>query len=199
MTDEHRENRENREQEELAARHPERWEEEPGEAGGPDAGRGGGRGFRGGRGQESPGRPRSREDVERWIEEYLPRAWMRRWGWPSWGELTRPMERMGPRVDVIDREDEVLVRAEIPGVRKEDLDVTVVENAVTIRGTTGFEEREERGEYYRAEIGRGDFARSVGLPAAVDPDRCDASFRDGILELRMPKISRGKRRRVDIR
>lgn len=179
-------------------RHPERWEQEP------EAGRPAGTGVAGkeppgaGRGQGPAAAGRTREDVERWIEEYLPRAWMRRWGWPSWGELTRPLERMGPRVDVIDREEEVVVRAEIPGVRKEDLDVTLAENAVTIRGSTGFEEREEQGEYYRAEMARGDFLRTVGLPSAVDPDQCSAEFRDGILTLRMPKISRGKRRRVPI-
>lgn len=46
-----------------------------------------------------PVSPGAFEDMERWTEEYLPRAWMRRWGWPSWGELTRPLERMAPRVD----------------------------------------------------------------------------------------------------
>lgn len=185
------------------ARHPERWEEPASEPGASEEQRrSDARERRGPRDQDPAVHPvqgRTREELERWMDEYLPRAWMRRWGWPSWGELTRPMERLGPRVDVIDREEEVVVRAEIPGVQKEDLDITVVENAVTIRGTTRFEEREEKGEYYRAEMARGDFARTVGLPSSVDPDHCGAEFRDGILTLRMPKVSRGKRRRVEIR
>jgi len=138
------------------------------------------------------------EEMERWLDDYHPRAWMRRWGWPSWGELTRPIERMAPRVDVIDRDEEVVVRAEVPGVDKNDLDVSVNEQTVTIKGSFRREDREEKGEFFRAEIARGEFSRTLNLPSAVDAEKSKATFRDGILELQMPKVSKSKRRRIEI-
>jgi len=65
------------------------------------------------------------EEMEQWLEESVPRGWMQRRGWPSWGELTRSMERIAPRVNIVDHDDEVVLRAEIPGVEKEDLDISV--------------------------------------------------------------------------
>jgi HSP20 family protein len=138
------------------------------------------------------------EEMERLFEETFPRGWMHRWGWPSWGELTRPMERISPRVNVIDRDDEVIVRAEIPGVKKEDLDISLTENAVSLKGTTRHEEKEEKGDYYRCEIANGSFARTLSLPGPVDTEKAKASFEDGVLELNVPKISKAKRRRIKI-
>ena len=138
------------------------------------------------------------QGMEHWFEEALPRGWMHRWGRPSWGELTRPMESMAPRVNVIDHDDEVVVRAEVPGVKKDDLDISVTENAVTINGSSKREEKEEKGDYYRCEIASGAFARTVGLPSSVDTEKVKASFEDGVLELTMPKISKAKRRRIKL-
>ena len=94
---------------------------------------------------------------------------------------------MRPRVDVIDREDELVVRAETPGIDKDDLEVSVSEGSVTIKGATRREEKEEKGEYHRCEIMRGTFSRSVALPAEVDADAAQATFKDGVLELTPPK------------
>jgi HSP20 family protein len=149
--------------------------------------------------RQQPQVPGPVEEMERWLDEYFPRAWMRRWGWPSWGELTRPIERLAPRVDVLDRDAEVLVRAEVPGVAKDDLEVSLNERAVTIKGSIRREEKDEEGEYFRAEIARGEFSRTVALPAAVDADKAKAKFHDGILELELPKVAKSKRRRVEIK
>ncbi|GAB4365932.1 MAG: Hsp20/alpha crystallin family protein [Methylohalobius crimeensis] len=138
------------------------------------------------------------EEMELWFEEFFPKRWMQRWGMPSWEEFPRLMERNVPRVDVIDRDDEVVVRAEVPGVKKEDLDISVTENSVTIKGSTKREEEEEKGDYYRCEMVSGAFERVVGLPAAVDTDKTKASFEDGVLELKLPKISKAKRRRIKV-
>jgi HSP20 family protein len=107
-----------------------------------------------------------------------------RWEWPAWPEL--PHVRM-PRVDVVDRGTEVVVRAEVPGVDKKDLDVTVTEDAVTIKGATRHEEKEQKGDYYRREISAASFARTVPLPADVDGTQAKAEFKDGVLELVIPK------------
>ncbi len=140
------------------------------------------------------------EDMDRWFESFFPRGWMRpfRMDWPTRGELAAPFEGRMPKVDVIDREDEVLVRAEVPGVEKENLDVSVSDNAVTIKGETTREEKEEKGDYYHCEISRGAFARTVHLPSGVDTGKTKAQFKDGVLEMTLPKVEKAKRRSIKI-
>lgn len=137
---------------------------------------------------------------DRMFEGFFPRGWMRPFQreWPSWGEMTAPKEMKVPKVDVIDRDDEVLVRAEVPGVNKDDLDVSVSDNAVTIKGETRHEEKEEKGNYYRRETSRGSFTRTVQLPNYVKTEGCKAKFKDGVLELTLPKLEKAKRRTIAI-
>lgn len=139
------------------------------------------------------------EEMDRWFEHFVPRGWMRpfRTEWPSW-ELGMPFEGHMPKVDVIDRDDEVVVRAEVPGVEKGDLDVSVSDNAVTIKGETKREEKEEKGQYYRSEISRGTFVRTVTLPDYVDSEATKATFKDGVLEVTLPKLEKTKRRSIKI-
>ena len=141
------------------------------------------------------------EEMDRMFEDFFPRSWMRpfRWEWPSLGEMAKPFEGKMPKVDVIDRDDEVVVKAELPGVEKKDLDVSVTETSVTIKGTTSHEEKEEKGDYYRCEISRGAYARTVALPSYVDADKAKASFKDGVLELKLPKVKKSKRRSIEIK
>ena len=83
------------------------------------------------------------------------------WDMPRWGELAGELEPRFPRVDMIDRDSDILVRAELPGVEKKDLDVSMSDNTLTIHGTTHFEEKEERGEYQRGESRHGEFHRTL--------------------------------------
>lgn len=140
------------------------------------------------------------EEMDRWFGSFFPRGWMRpfRTDWPSWGEMAAPFEGRMPKVDVIDRDDEVVVRAELPGVEKDDLDVSISDTAVTIKGETKHEEKEEKGDYYRSEISRGAFTRMVGLPSYVDTENTKAKFKDGVLELTLPKVEKTKRRSIKI-
>ncbi len=119
--------------------------------------------------------------------------------WPVRRELGLPFEGAMPRVDVIDREDEVVVRAELPGVEKDDIDVTMTENTVTIKASTKKELKEEKGDYYHAEIAQGSFSRTVPLPAEVEGDRAKASYKDGILEVTIPKVARAQRRTIEVK
>jgi HSP20 family protein len=141
------------------------------------------------------------EEMDRLFEDYFSRGWMRpfRWEWPSLGEMAKPFEGKMPKVDVIERDDEVVVKAELPGIDKKDLDVSVTENSVTIKGSTSHEEKEEKGDYYRCEISRGAYARTVALPSYVDADKAKASFKDGVLELKLPKVEKSKRRSIEIK
>jgi HSP20 family protein len=140
------------------------------------------------------------EEMDRMFENYFPRGWMRPFHteWPAWSKLAAPFEGRMPKVDVIDRDDEVVVRAEVPGVEKEDLDISVSDNSVTIKGKTRHEEKEEKGDYYRCEISQGSFARMVALPDYVDSDAAKAAFKDGVLELTLPKVEKAKRRSIKI-
>jgi HSP20 family protein len=133
--------------------------------------------------------------MDRWLDG-MSRGLFRpmRWEWFSWPEPVMP----SPKVDVLDRDNEVLVRAELPGVKKEDLEVSMTDNTVTIKGTTSHEEKEEKGDYYRHEISKGSFSRTVTLPGDVDSDKCKTRFKDGVLELTVPKVEKAKRRTIKV-
>jgi HSP20 family protein len=140
------------------------------------------------------------EQMDRFFDHYFSRGWMHplRWSRPSWGDLPVPFEGKMPRVDVVDREDEIIVKAEVPGVDKKDLDISVSENTVSIKGSTSHEEKEEKGDYYRCEMSSGSFSRLVPLPADVDADKASSKFKDGILELTLPKVKKTKRHTVKV-
>lgn len=141
------------------------------------------------------------EEMDRLLENLSMLGGRRpmRMDWPGWGELQLPLEGRMPRVDVVDREAEVVVRAELPGVDKKDLEVSATNNTVTIKGSTRHEEKEEKGDFYRCEISTGSFSRSVVLPAVVDGTKASASFKDGVLELVLPKAEKAKRRSITIK
>ena len=137
------------------------------------------------------------EEMEQMFESLLPRGWLLPFPWERSLLAETPEARL-PRVDVIDREAEVLVRAEAPGVKKDELEVAITGNTVTIKGHTAHEEKEEKGEYYRCEITGGAFARTITLPAEVDAEHAAAEFHDGVLEIRLPKIEHAKRRLLKV-
>lgn len=133
------------------------------------------------------------EEMERMMENINPRNWFRH----SLGDFPMLSEAL-PQIDVLDREDEVIVKAAVPGVKKEDLEVSLTDHTVTIRGSIKSEEKEEKGEYYRHEISCGSFLRTVTLPAAVDDSKVKAKFKDGILEICAPKVESSKRHSIKI-
>ncbi len=134
------------------------------------------------------------EEMDRLFESFFPRSWMRpfRWERPSWAELTGAF----PRVDVIDRDADILLRAEVPGIRKEDLDITTTENTITIKGECKMSE--EKGEYYRSEIAYGAFSRTIALPSDIDASKAKAKFDGGILEMTLPKVEKSKRHTIKV-
>lgn len=143
------------------------------------------------------------EDMEREMERVFDRfggGWMRpfRWERPFWRDMAVPFEGKPPSVDVIERDDEVLVKAELPGVDKNDLDVTMTDNTVTIKGSTRTEEHEEKGDYFRREVTSGSYSRTVTLPAEVDGANAKANFKDGLLKLTLPKVKKAKRHTIKV-
>ncbi|MGH8524999.1 MAG: Hsp20/alpha crystallin family protein, partial [Gammaproteobacteria bacterium] len=131
------------------------------------------------------------EDVDRWFDDafrdFFSRRWLSPWFERGASELRAPFEGRMPKVDIVDRENDICLRAELPGVSKDDLEVSMTDNNVTIRASTKHEEHEEKGGYHRREMSRGEFQRTVSLPVEVKGEEAKASFKDGILELVFPK------------
>jgi HSP20 family protein len=141
-------------------------------------------------------------DMERAFDRFFGRHWpsVRRWG--DFTALDNLFESEGlrmPSLDVVDRDNEVLVRAEIPGVEKKDISVTLTDNLLTIKGQSKKEEKEEKGDYHRHEISSSSFARAVTMPASVDASKTVANLKDGVLEIKLPKIESSKRRNIEVK
>ena len=137
---------------------------------------------------------------ERAFENFMPHKWLSplRWEFPHWGELAMPFEGKQPRVDVIDNDSNVVVKAELPGVEKNNIDISMSANTVTIDVTDTHKKEDTTGEYYRCEISRGAYSRTVALPCEVDGSKATANFKNGMLELTIPKVEQSKRRRITI-
>jgi len=105
-----------------------------------------------------------------------------------------------PRVDVYQTEKDVIVKAEIPGVSKEDLNVYIDENMIRLSGQTKRDEEYKDDNIYRSERYYGSFSRTIPLPVEVKSEKASAEYRDGILKITVPKAEPGKikGRRIDI-
>ncbi|HCA47597.1 MAG TPA: Hsp20/alpha crystallin family protein [Armatimonadetes bacterium] len=107
----------------------------------------------------------------------------------------------GPAVDVYQTDDEVVVKAQLPGVKKENIDVTIEDNMLTIRAETRREEEVDDEGYFRRELRYGTWARRLPLPAAVDEEQVSAKMADGVLEVHAKKSEKpeeaGKKIQVD--
>ena len=137
-------------------------------------------------------------DIERMFDNFMSRNWLQPFrDLPSLrGNLELPR---APRVDLVERDGEVVVRAQLPGVDKKDIEVSLTDRTITIRASTRKEDKEEKGEYYRREISTGEVSRTLALPAEVDGTKAQAEFKDGILEIMIPKIAKSKRVQVDVK
>jgi len=140
------------------------------------------------------------EEMDRLFEGFSPRAWLPRFGLdhPAWRDFPISFEGRMPRADVIERDEDVLVRAQIPGIEKENLDISLTENSITIKGHSHREEKEESEHYFRREISEGSFTRTLGLPGDVDIDSAKASFKDGVLEVNIKKTKKSRRHSVKV-
>ncbi len=103
-----------------------------------------------------------------------------------------------PAVDVYDKKDKLVVKAELPGVDKKDVKITVDDDNLTISGETKREEEVKEKDYYCAERSYGSFSRSISLPVAVERDKVKASFKDGVLTVDLPKSKDAKGRVLEI-
>lgn len=134
------------------------------------------------------------DEFDNFFDNFLSRRWPRM----DWS-LSTLSEAGIPRVDIIDHDNDIEVQAALPGVKKEDLEVTINHQTITIRTCTKEEKQEEeKGNYFRREIMRGEYQRSLALPENVNSDQANASFKDGILKVIIPKAEQSKRKTIDI-
>ncbi len=113
----------------------------------------------------------------------------------------RPREQMAwaPSVEMYEKGDSYMVRVELPGVTKEDVDISVSGETLTIKGERRAPEEVKGEEYHRCELCYGAFSRSISLPAAVETDKIEATYADGILEIRLPKVREAMAARIEIK
>jgi HSP20 family protein len=145
---------------------------------------------------------RMSEEIDRWFDRATRAIGSSRSGSSSHG-LFGSHAREGlwfPRVEAFQKGDVFIVRADLPGLRKEDLEVDLTDDAVTIRGERRDEHQEQREGYWRSEREYGQFHRTIPLPEGVIAESAKATFRDGVLEISMqaapPEANRGRRLEV---
>jgi HSP20 family protein len=104
-----------------------------------------------------------------------------------------------PAVDLAEREDDYALNVELPGVSKDDVKITLQDNVLTIRGEKKQEEESKKSNLYRVERSYGSFQRSFTLPTTVEGNKIEASFKDGILTVVLPKAEEVKRKEIEVR
>jgi len=119
-----------------------------------------------------------------------------RWTRPLWREMS--MEAWAPEIDVVQKNSELTIRADLPGLRREDVTVEINDDSVSIQGERKREHEEEREGYYRTERSYGSFYRVIPLPEGAITEQAKASFKDGVLEITMPAPPSSKGRRLEI-
>ena len=130
-----------------------------------------------------PGRNLMRADeiLDRMFPEFFPTRWTTR-------EL-RPDVDWVPSADLVDRNDHFELRAELPGVKKEDIDISVDGSTVRLTGEMKKETEEKEEDYYCCERSYGSFGRVFRLPVEIEEDKVEARLKEGVLEVKLPKKS----------
>jgi HSP20 family protein len=124
--------------------------------------------------------------------EIIPQSRNLRKKWLEGGEWS-------PSVDVIDKKDNIVVKAELPGVDKKDVKITISENTLTIRGERKEENEAKKEDYYCCERAFGSYSRTIALPLEVDKTKAKASYKNGVLEIILPKVEEVKPKEIEIK
>jgi HSP20 family protein len=135
-------------------------------------------------------------DMERMFDDFVGRR-MRPW-WPERFSMPAGIEITPPAVDLFEEKDDIVVKAELPGMDKDNIQVNLTDQSLTIRGEKKKEEEVKEENYYRSERSYGSFVRTLELPAEVKSDKVKASFKNGVLEVRLPKTEQAKAKEVKV-
>ena len=110
-----------------------------------------------------------------------------------------PMKVWTPPCDIFETDKELVMKFELPAVKKEDVEVTVEQNVLTLRGERKFEEKTDRENYHRVERHYGEFIRSFNVPLYVDAARINAEFKDGVLTVTLPKNEEARPKQITVK
>ena len=134
-----------------------------------------------------------RRDLDKLFGDFFEPAARRRFG-------IKPHEPgvVVPSVDVFERQGEIVVKADIPGVEKENIDITISKEHLTIKGEVKKEEEVRQEDYYSLERSFGSFSRAIPLPADADGSKAKASFKNGVLEVVFPKKEEAKQSEIKV-
>ena len=131
-------------------------------------------------------------DIREEMNRLFDRSFLRRGDGGVQGEFA-------PAIDVAEEKDSFLVRADLPGLSKDNVSVTLQDNYLTIRGEKKHEEETKEANYYHRERVHGTFSRTIQLPTAVDARKIEANFKDGVLQVRLPKSEDAKPKQIDVK
>lgn len=121
------------------------------------------------------------QNVENWLDD-VERRWLQPSSYLN-TVISPSLFLKTPHIDILEKGNEVRVRAEMPGVQKDDLSVSLQDDMLTLKASISKESEDESASYYRREMLHGGYQRTVQLPAPVDASQAKATFKDGILEL----------------
>ncbi|HZI17586.1 MAG TPA: Hsp20/alpha crystallin family protein [Pyrinomonadaceae bacterium] len=116
----------------------------------------------------------------------------------SYGDESFSRGVWAPNVDIFENKDEIVLEAELPGMNREDFELTVENNVLTLRGERKFERKDEGENFHRVERSYGSFARSFTLPQTISPEGVTAEYQNGLLRVVMKKREEVKARRIEI-
>lgn len=117
---------------------------------------------------------------------------------PSFGDEGIARGAWSPNVDIYENTEQIVLEAELPGMNREDFDLTIENNVITLRGERHFEKKDEADTYHRVERSYGAFARSFTLPQTVSGDGATAEYKNGVLRVTLPKREEAKARRIEV-
>lgn len=136
-------------------------------------------------------------DMERMFDDFWGRR-MRPW-WPERWSLPAVLEISPPAVDLYEEKDDIVVKVELPGMDKDNIEVNLTDHTLTIKGKKKKEEEIKEENYYKSERSYGSFVRTLELPRDVHADKVKASFKNGILEVRLPKTEEAKAKEIKVK
>jgi len=137
------------------------------------------------------------EGMDRMMEETFGST-LRRMGIVPLGEIFHGLGEMIPPVDLFEDGGTLVLRSELPGMKREEIDISITGNLLVISGEKKHEGSTERKGYLRRETSHGTFRRTVTLPESIDAEKTTATFRDGVLEIRMPRSGGAGSRHITI-
>ena len=142
--------------------------------------------------------PAWEREIERMLEDFPRLRWPRHRGLEAL-HFPRDLRLQAPSLDMYEEKGNVVVKAELPGMSKDEIEVTLNDSTLTLKGEKKKEEEVKEKDYYRRERSYGSFVRSVELPSEVKSDQIKANFKDGVLEVRMPKTEEAKKKSVSVK